>query len=154
MPEPHGGSHRQRPNHELNGDEIFPPLPPRDYLDRRPLQVLVDRPMFRPQRPLAWQNENVAPNRQNTPHREMRDNREQREAREHNQRGRPLAPVVEREFRKVRAELEDLMFATLRIQSIINTIDYHIRFPPQIRQNVPRNSRSPPRSPNASEGER
>jgi len=54
MPEQTNHS-RPRAHNLLDEDERFPPLPPRDYVGRRPLQALVNRPMFRPQPPMAWQ---------------------------------------------------------------------------------------------------
>ena len=60
MPEQTNHS-RPRAHNLLDEEERFPPLPPRDYVGRRPLQALVNRPMFRPQTQMAWQNENTQP---------------------------------------------------------------------------------------------
>jgi len=91
----------------LNEEERFPPLPPRDYVGRRPLQALVNRPMFRPQVQMAWQSENTPPNRE-SPSRQSPDRQNQR--RQPNfYRQRLSHTPVEVQIRHFREEIEELL---------------------------------------------
>jgi len=125
MPEQTNHS-RPRAHNLLDEEERFPPLPPRDYVGRRPLQALVNRPMFRPQSQMAWQNENTPPNR-DSPNRQSPDRQNQRRQ-------------LNRHFRE---EVEELLQSVRSMQRAIRNLEIACANRFIGRQNV--------RSPNASE---
>jgi len=140
MPEQTNHS-RPRAHNLLNEEERFPPLPPRDYVGRRPLQALVNRPMFRPQVQMAWQSENTPPNR-DSPNRQSPDRQNQR--RQPNfYRQRLSHTPVEVQIRHFREEIEELLQSVRSMQRAVRNLEiaYVNRFTG--RQNV--------RSPNSSE---
>jgi len=140
MPEQTNHS-RPRAHNLLDEEERFPPLPPRDYVGRRPLQALVNRPMFRPQTQMAWQNENTPPNRE-SPNRQSPDRQNQR--RQPNQyRPRLSQNPVDVQIRHFREEVEELLMSVRSMQRAIRNLEIACANRFIGRQHV--------RSPNASE---
>jgi len=117
----------------LNGeDERFPPLPLRDYVGRRPIQALIDRPMCGPQPPMAWLNENTAPNRQS------------QSVKRQQFRPRVSMAPLDIQLRQAREEIEELLQAVRSLQRTMRNLENKCA-------NHFRTRHSHTRSPNASD---